>query len=70
MNMQRGFPGKQSSNSFMGSGFGKSSAKPPRSGGFHPFGGGHAPKGFTGGGKSFGGHSRGGGHGGGKHHSP
>jgi hypothetical protein len=28
---------------------------------FHPFGGGHAPKGFSGGGKSFGGHSRGGG---------
>jgi hypothetical protein len=67
-NMQRGFSGKQSSNSFMGNGFGKSSAKPPHAGGFHPFGGGHAPKGF-GGGKSFGGHSRGGGgHGGGKHH--
>jgi hypothetical protein len=67
-NMHRGFSGKQSSNSFMGNGFGKSYAKPPRSGGFHPFGGGHAPKGFGGGGKSFGSHSRGGGHGGGKHH--
>jgi hypothetical protein len=66
-NMQRSFSGKQSSHSFMGNGFGKSSAKPPHSGGFHPFGGGHAPKGFSGGGKSFGGHSRGGGHSGGKH---
>jgi hypothetical protein len=67
--IQRGFSGKRSSNTFMGNGFGKSSVKPPHSGGFHLFGGGHAPKGFSGG-KSFGGHSRGGGgHSGGKHHS-
>lgn len=64
---QRNDFGKKSSHGFM-----RSSAKQERSGGFHPFGGGHAPKGFSGG-KSYGrGHSGGGshsgGHGGGKHH--
>jgi hypothetical protein len=75
-NFQRSDLGKQSSHSFKSSGFkfsgkssfdkssfSKSSFKPPHSGGFHLFGGGHAPK-ISGGGKSSGhGHS-----GGGKHH--
>ncbi|MFZ1011278.1 MAG: DUF3300 domain-containing protein [Candidatus Sulfotelmatobacter sp.] len=78
---QRSDFGRQSSHSFKSSGFksagkssfdkssfSKSSFKPPHSGGFHLFGGGHAPK-ISGGGKSFGhGHSGGGGHSGGKHH--
>ncbi|MFZ0939110.1 MAG: DUF3300 domain-containing protein [Candidatus Sulfotelmatobacter sp.] len=69
--------GKQSSKNYMNRGFPKSSEKQARSGGFHLFGGGHAPKSFAGG-KSFShGHSGGGGHfgghsgghsGGGKHH--
>jgi uncharacterized protein DUF3300 len=55
-----------------GRGFGKSAGKPPHSGGFHPFGGGHTPKSF-GGGKHFSSrHSGGGGHFGshssGRHH--
>jgi hypothetical protein len=67
--MERDFSGKRSSSPFMGNGFVMSS-KPSHSGGFHLFGGGgHAPKGFSAGGKSFGGHSRGGGHSGGKRHS-
>jgi len=80
-NFQRSDFGKQSSHSFKSSGFkssgkssfdkssfSKSSFKPPHSGGFHLFGGGHAPK-ISGGGKSSGhGHSGGGGHSGGKHH--
>jgi hypothetical protein len=75
-NFQRSDFGKQSSHSFKSSkfkssgkssfdksSFSKSSFKPPHSGGFHLFGGGHAPK-ISGGGKSSGhGHS-----GGGKHH--
>jgi Protein of unknown function (DUF3300) len=49
--------------SFAGKSFSGYSGKPANSGGFHPFGGGHAPKSFGGGGKSFGGgHSGGGGH--------
>lgn len=78
---QRSDFGKQSSHSFKSSGFessgkssfdkssfSKSSFKPSHSGGFHLFGGGHAPK-ISGGGKSSGhGHSGGGGHSGGKHH--
>ena len=80
-NFQRSDFGKQSSHTFKSSGFkpsgkssfdkssfSKSSFKPPHSGGFHLFGGGHAPK-ISGGGKSSGhGHSGGGGHSGGKHH--
>jgi hypothetical protein len=80
-NFQRSDFGKQSSHSFKSSGFkssrkspfdkssfSKSSFKPSHSGGFHLFGGGHAPK--ISGGKSSGhGHSGGGGHSsGGKHH--
>jgi hypothetical protein len=55
--------------SFDKSSFSKSSFKPSHSGGFHLFGGGHAPK-ISDGGKSSGhGHFSGGGHsGGGKHH--
>jgi Protein of unknown function (DUF3300) len=78
---QRSDFGKQSSHGFKGSvfkssgkssfnksSFSKSSFKSSHSGGFHLFGGGHAPK-SSGGGKSFGhGHSGGGGHSGGKHH--
>ncbi len=73
---QRSDFGKQSSHSFKSSGFkssgkssfSKSSFKSSHSGGFHLFGGGHAPK-SSGGGKSFGhGHSGGGSHSGGKHH--
>jgi hypothetical protein len=55
---------ERSSGGFAGKGF-SGFSKPPKSGGFHPFGGGgHAPKSFGGG------HSGGGGHGfgGGKHH--
>jgi hypothetical protein len=75
-NFQRSDFGKQSFHSFKSSGFkssgkssfSKSSFKPPHSGGFHLFGGGHAPK-ISGGGKSSGHwHSGGGGHSGGKHH--
>jgi hypothetical protein len=81
--VQRSDFGRQSSNAGMSRGFGQSSSKPARSGGFHLFGGGgHAPKSYSGGksfgggknfggGKSFGGHSGGGGHGGhggGEHH--
>jgi hypothetical protein len=69
--VQRGDYGQRSSGAFMGRGFAAANAKPPHSGGFHPFGGGHAPKGY-GSAKSFRGHSGGGGHGGGrgggKHH--
>jgi hypothetical protein len=79
-NFQRSDFGKQSTHSFKSSGFkssgkssfdkssfSKSSFKPSHSGGFHLFGGGHAPK--ISGGKSSGhGHSGGGGHSGGKHH--
>jgi len=66
--IQRGYSGQRSSNAFMGNSFAKS-PKPPKSSGFHSFGGGHAPKAP----KSFSAHSGGGGHfsgghGGGKHH--
>ncbi|MDR3749263.1 MAG: DUF3300 domain-containing protein [Acidobacteriota bacterium] len=80
---QRGDFGERSSG-FSGKAFAGSSGKTPHSGGFHPFGGGHASENFHGGGhaqKSFSGgknfssghsHSSGGGHssghGGGKHH--
>jgi len=71
-NPQSGFKnrGAYAGNSFVGA-----SAKAPSSGGFHLFGGGHAPKSFGGGGsgggkisspKHFGG-GGGGGHSGGKH---
>jgi Protein of unknown function (DUF3300) len=71
--IQRGDSGRWSSNGSMGRGFAQSSSKPAHSGGFHLFGGGgHAPKGYSGGkgfggGKGFSGHSSGGGHGGGGH---
>jgi uncharacterized protein DUF3300 len=64
----------RSSRAFASKNFFRSAGKPPHSGGFHRFGGEHAPKSFHGSGKSFGGgHSHGGGghfsgHGGGKHH--
>jgi hypothetical protein len=80
---QRGEFGGRSSGAFASSNFAHSAGKPPHSGGFHLFGGGHAPKSVSGrgsggfhmggGGKNFGGgHSHGGGghssgHGG-KHH--
>jgi hypothetical protein len=77
--MQRGDFTRQYASAGMSRGFAQSSSKPAHSGGFHLFGGGgHAPKGYSGGkgfgggksfggGKGFGGHSSGG-HGGGKHH--
>jgi hypothetical protein len=68
---QRGDYALRSSRSVMGKSFAQSSPKPPHSSGFHLFGGGHAPKGYSSG-KSFGRRSGGGhsgGHGGGgKHH--
>jgi hypothetical protein len=68
-NFQRGDFGHASSRSFSSKSFSKSSGKPPRSGGFHLFGGGHAPK-SSGGGKGFSrAHSSGGGHFGGHSHS-
>ena len=51
-----------------GKGFEGYGGKPPKSGGFHLFGGGHEPKGYGGGGHSSGhGHSDHGGHSGGGH---
>jgi hypothetical protein len=69
---QRGDYGQRPSVGFMSRGYAGSSGKQAHSGGgFHLFGGGHAPKSY-GGGKSFKGHSggggHGGGHGGGRHH--
>jgi hypothetical protein len=52
--------GERSSAGFAGKSFAASYGKPPQSSGFHPFGGGHAPKSFSSG-KSFKGHSGGGG---------
>ena len=62
----------RSSRSSVARGFATSVSKPPHSSGFHPFGGGRAPKGFRGG-KSFGSRDSGGGghtssHEGGRHH--
>jgi hypothetical protein len=75
---QQGFFGQRPSGPSEGRSSFESSAKPPKSGGFHLFGGhhgensyssyggGHAPKGFSGGGyKPSRGHSGGGGHSGG-----
>jgi hypothetical protein len=62
----------RSSRSSVGRSFARSGGKPPHSGGFHPFGGGRAPKGFSGrksfGGRHSGGGGHSGGHGGGGHH--
>ena len=55
-----------------GGGFANSAGKPPHSGGFHPFGGGHAPKGLSGekhfSNRHSGGSGHSGSHSGGKHH--
>ena len=62
----------RSNQAFVGKGFAGSPGKPPRSGGFRPFGGRHAPKSLSGGKNFSGGHSGRGGHSGGnssnKHH--
>jgi Protein of unknown function (DUF3300) len=59
---QRNDFAQRSPAAFAGKSFAGYSSKTAKSSGFHAFGGGHAPKGFGGGGKSFGGHSSGGGH--------
>src|SRR4029077_9383184 len=58
---QRGEFGRRSSEAFASSNFSHATGKPPHSGGFHLFGGGHAPK--TVGSRGSGGfHMGGGGH--------
>jgi len=59
---QRGDSGGRPSGAFMNKGFAGPSGKPAHSNGFHPFGGGHAPKSPSAGKNFSGGHSGGGGH--------